>query len=78
MSELFKILGSKIRETNWITVYKALSVTHILIKEGNTERVLGYLAAQPLFLNLSNFKDSSKDHLGKNSLFFASRSKPFS
>ena len=40
-------------------VMKALAIVHILMNDGNTERVVGYLASNPERFNMTNFKDRS-------------------
>ncbi|KAJ1557048.1 hypothetical protein HK405_000988, partial [Cladochytrium tenue] len=57
--ELFRMLAGRLHEQNWTVVLKSLILIHILIREGNTDRVLGYLAANPEIIDVRNFRDKS-------------------
>lgn len=57
ISDMFKSLGGRLRETNWAVVFKSLLVIHLMIREGNYERVLGFMASNPGLLDVSHVKD---------------------
>lgn len=59
LSELFRFLSNRFKENNWIIVMKSLIVVHILIREGSTDRIMGYLANNPSITDVSNFRDKS-------------------
>ena len=45
-------------------VFKSLILIHILMREGGTDRVLGFLASNSAMLNMSTFRDKSGHPLG--------------
>jgi hypothetical protein len=47
MSELFRVLSVRLRDDRWICIFKTLSLIHLLTREGNSDRILGYLAGNP-------------------------------
>ncbi|KAI8846480.1 ANTH domain-containing protein, partial [Chytridium lagenaria] len=53
----------RLREPNWVVVFKSLILVHILMREGATDRVLGYLVNQPNIINTSGFRDKSLNPL---------------
>jgi hypothetical protein len=56
MSELFRVLSVRLRDERWICIFKALSLIHLLTREGNSDRVLGYLCGNPEILNKSFYQ----------------------
>eukprot|EP00842_Homolaphlyctis_polyrhiza_P003480 jgi/Hompol1/4132/HPOL_003478-RA len=64
MSDLFRALTPRLKESNWIVVFKALTIIHVLIKEGNSDRTIGYLAANPDKINMTGFKDRTGHPIG--------------
>ncbi|KAJ3272348.1 hypothetical protein HDV01_005782 [Terramyces sp. JEL0728] len=61
MSELFKAIGPRLRHDKWIVVFKSLSLIHLLTREGNSERILGYLCANVDILYQSFFRTQSME-----------------
>ncbi|KAJ3212961.1 hypothetical protein HDU67_003491 [Dinochytrium kinnereticum] len=59
LPSMFQLLYQRMREPNWVVVFKSLVLVHILIREGATDRVLGYLVSQPNVINTSGFRDKS-------------------
>lgn len=57
MSDLFKSLGGRMKESSSIVALKSLLLTHIMIREGSHERVLGYLASNPGLIDVYHLKD---------------------
>jgi hypothetical protein len=57
MSDLFRCLGGRMKESSSIIALKTLLLTHIMIREGSHERVLGYLASNPGLLDMYHLKD---------------------
>jgi len=43
--KIFSIIHQRMLDNNWVIVYKSLMLIHILMREGNTIRILDYLAA---------------------------------
>ncbi|KAJ3327605.1 hypothetical protein HDU76_011445 [Blyttiomyces sp. JEL0837] len=58
-SELFRLIGQRTREPNWVVVFKCLILVHILIREGNTERVFEYLTSNPSVVDAKGFRDKT-------------------
>lgn len=44
VNEIFQTLQFRLRDSTWTIAFKALIVTHIMIREGNPEATLRYLA----------------------------------
>lgn len=69
MSSLFLCIQLGLRDSHWMVlqlikvVLKSLSLIHVLVREGSSERVLGYLAGNLDIFNI-NFRDSSGHPLG--------------
>ncbi|KAI9017622.1 AP180 N-terminal homology domain-containing protein, partial [Gaertneriomyces semiglobifer] len=57
-------LNHRLRENHWVTVFKALITVHILMREGATDRVIGYVASNASILNMSGFRDRTNTPLG--------------
>ncbi|TPX33474.1 hypothetical protein SmJEL517_g03635 [Synchytrium microbalum] len=63
MSDMFKLINTRLRENHWVIVFKSLILVHILMREGSADRVTGYLVSASM-LNLSNFRDKSTNPYG--------------
>ncbi|KAI8898966.1 ANTH domain-containing protein [Globomyces pollinis-pini] len=61
MSELFKCIGNRLRDDRPIVVMKALSLIHLLLREGNSDRMLGYLVSNVDILYQSFFKTQGSE-----------------
>ncbi|KAJ3035865.1 hypothetical protein HDV00_003338 [Rhizophlyctis rosea] len=64
ISDIFRCINSRLREHNWVVVFKSLILIHILMREGGTDRVLGFLASNSAMLNMAAFRDKSGHPLG--------------
>ncbi|KAJ3179024.1 hypothetical protein HDU85_004979 [Gaertneriomyces sp. JEL0708] len=64
IGEIFRCLNHRLRENHWVTVFKALITVHILMREGATDRVIGYVASNASILNMSGFRDRTNTPLG--------------
>ncbi|KAJ3412064.1 hypothetical protein HDV05_001344 [Chytridiales sp. JEL 0842] len=59
LPDLFRILSHRIREPNWVVVFKSLILIHILIREGATDRVMQLLVSSPHIVDTSDARDKS-------------------
>lgn len=66
MSSIFKCIAFSLREPNWIVVIKSLSLVHLLLREGQTARLLGFLAGNIEILDLRYFRDASQHPMGNS------------
>jgi hypothetical protein len=57
MSDLFKCLGGRMKESSSIISLKSMLLIHIMIREGSHERVLGYLVSNPGLTDVYHLKD---------------------
>ncbi|KAI8903823.1 ANTH domain-containing protein, partial [Gorgonomyces haynaldii] len=64
MSQLFNQLHPALNSGNWVIVFKALSLIHLLSRQGNSDRVLGYLAGNKEILSMEYFRDRSGHPMG--------------
>ncbi|BFZ63050.1 hypothetical protein YB2330_004162 [Saitoella coloradoensis] len=53
MAEVFRALSTRLRDGTWTVVFKALIVTHMLIREGARDATLTYLSNSPRILTIS-------------------------
>lgn len=61
---IMKTLHHRLQDSSWLVVYKSLIVIHIMIREGDRDVTLKYLAEQaPNMLNLAHY------NIGKNHTF---------
>ncbi|RKP13893.1 ANTH domain-containing protein [Piptocephalis cylindrospora] len=64
MSEVFELVAQRLNDPNWVIMLKTLVVTHCLMREGNLERVMGYLCSIPTpFLDLSQYRGHLAPHM---------------
>ena len=57
VAEVFRTLQHRLRDSTWTIVFKALILTHLMIREGEANVTLGFLAENPSKLAISNFSD---------------------
>ena len=57
MAEVFRTLTLRLRDSTWTIVFKSLIIVHLMIKEGQPNVTLRYLADSPSKLAISNFSD---------------------
>ncbi|RKP01689.1 hypothetical protein CXG81DRAFT_11673, partial [Caulochytrium protostelioides] len=59
MHDLVAALNVRLHKTHWCAVFKTLILFHIMMREGATDRVLGYLAGNAAIFHLASFRDQS-------------------
>lgn len=47
MAEIFRALTNRLRDSTWTIVFKGLIIVHLMIREGEPEVTLKYLAQNP-------------------------------
>jgi hypothetical protein len=47
VAEIFRALTNRLRDSTWTIVFKALIIVHLMIREGEPEVTLKYLAQNP-------------------------------
>lgn len=61
VAEIFRTLQHRLRDSTWTIVFKSLIVVHLMIREGEPNVTLKYLAESPSKLAISNFSDGMYD-----------------
>ena len=59
VAEIFRALQNRLRDSTWTIVFKALIIVHLMIREGEPNVTLKYLADSPSKLAISNFSDGT-------------------
>ncbi|TKX18422.1 ANTH domain-containing protein [Elsinoe australis] len=60
VAEVFRTLQNRLRDSTWTIVFKALIIVHLMIKDGQKDVTLAYLAANPRNrLALNSFTDGT-------------------
>ena len=59
VTEVFRALQNRLRDSTWTIVFKSLIIVHLMIREGEPNVTLKYLAEQPRKLAISNFSDGA-------------------
>ena len=63
VAEIFRALQNRLRDSTWTIVFKALIIVHLMIREGEPNVTLKFLADSPSKLAISNFSDgTSKEY----------------
>jgi hypothetical protein len=57
IAEVFRTLQLRLRDSTWTIVFKALIIVHLMIREGQPDLTLRYIAESPKRLAISNFTD---------------------
>ena len=57
VAEIFRALQNRLRDSTWTIVFKALIIVHLMIREGEPNVTLKFLAESPSKLAISNFSD---------------------
>ncbi|ERF72387.1 hypothetical protein EPUS_07549 [Endocarpon pusillum Z07020] len=57
VAEVFRTLQLRLRDSTWTIVFKSLIITHLMIREGQGDLTLRYIAESPKRLAISNFTD---------------------
>jgi hypothetical protein len=55
IAEVFRTLQLRLRDSTWTIVFKALIIVHLMIREGQPDLTLRYIAESPKRLAISNF-----------------------
>lgn len=56
----------RLRDSTWTIVFKALIITHLMIREGAPDVTLSFIADSPSKMAISNFSDGKwSDSMGK-------------
>jgi hypothetical protein len=64
VAEVFRTLQLRLRDSTWTIVFKALIIVHLMVREGQPDLTLRYIAESPKRLAISNFTDG-KYKLGR-------------
>lgn len=59
MAEIFRALQNRLRDSTWTIVFKSLIIIHLMIREGEPQVTLKFLADSPSKLAISNFSDGT-------------------
>lgn len=63
VADVFRALQNRLRDSTWTIVFKALIIVHLMIREGEPNVTLKYVAESPSKLAISNFSDgTSKEY----------------
>ncbi|KAB8227087.1 ENTH domain protein [Aspergillus alliaceus] len=57
VAEIFRTLQLRLRDSTWTIVFKALIVAHIMVREGQLDAALQYMAENPRKLAISGFSE---------------------
>ena len=57
VAEVFRILQHRLRDSAWTIVFKALIIVHLMIREGQQDAALSFLADNPKKIAPSNFSE---------------------
>ncbi|KAL8773229.1 MAG: hypothetical protein Q9209_001906 [Squamulea sp. 1 TL-2023] len=57
VAEIFRAMQNRLRDSTWTIVFKALIIVHLMIREGEPNVTLKYLADSPTKLAISNFSE---------------------
>ena len=60
VAEVFRTLQLRLRDSTWTIVFKALIIVHLMIREGQPDLTLRYIAESPKRLAISNFADGER------------------
>ncbi|RKP09390.1 ANTH domain-containing protein [Thamnocephalis sphaerospora] len=59
MSDCIALLSQRMRDGNAMGILKTLIIVHVLMRDGSTDRVMGYLVTMPSLLSLEYMRDRS-------------------
>ncbi|KAL0088486.1 ANTH domain-containing protein [Phycomyces blakesleeanus] len=59
IADMMDLLERRLRENSWIIVFKVLIITHVLMRDGNNERVMDYMGKHPSALDTSRLREKS-------------------
>ncbi|KAE8149377.1 ANTH-domain-containing protein [Aspergillus avenaceus] len=58
VAEIFRTLQLRLRDSTWTIVFKSLIVVHIMVREGQLDATLQYMAENPMKLAISGFSEA--------------------
>lgn len=59
VAEIFRAMQNRLRDSTWTIVFKALIIVHLMIREGEPNVTLKYLADSPSKLAIGGFSDGT-------------------
>jgi hypothetical protein len=59
VAEIFRTLQLRLRDSTWTIVFKALIVVHLMIREGQLDATLQFMAENPTKLAISGYSEGS-------------------
>lgn len=62
VAEIFRTVQLRLRDSTWTIVFKSLIVIHIMIREGQLDATLQYMAENPRKLAISGFSEGMRDN----------------
>lgn len=79
VAEIFRTLQHRLRDSTWTIVFKALIVVHLMIREGQLDATLSYLAEYPKKLAISSFSDvqTQGQNIRRYSEYLTARAKTY-
>ncbi|RAL11330.1 ENTH domain protein [Aspergillus homomorphus CBS 101889] len=79
VAEIFRTLQLRLRDSTWTIVFKALIVIHLMIREGQLDATLQYMAENPQKLAISGFSEvqSQGHNIRRYSDYLLARAKAF-
>lgn len=57
VAEVFRTLTLRLRDSTWTIVFKALIIVHLMIREGQGDLTLRYIADSPKRIAISSFTE---------------------
>ncbi|KAI9682087.1 MAG: hypothetical protein M1817_000141 [Caeruleum heppii] len=57
VAEIFRTLQNRLRDSTWTIVFKSLIIVHLMVREGEPDVTLSFVASNPRKLAISNFSD---------------------
>ncbi|PYI13167.1 ANTH-domain-containing protein [Aspergillus violaceofuscus CBS 115571] len=79
VAEIFRTLQLRLRDSTWTIVFKALIVIHLMIREGQLDATLQYMAENPQKLAISGYSEvqSQGHNIRRYSEYLLARAKAF-
>ncbi|KAL4892183.1 ANTH domain-containing protein [Aspergillus ambiguus] len=79
VAEIFRTLHLRLRDSTWTVVFKALIVLHIMIREGQLDATLQYMAENPRKIAISGYSEvqTQGHNIRRYSDYLVARAKAF-
>lgn len=61
VAEVFRTLTLRVRDSTWTIVFKALIIVHLMIREGQGDVTLRYIAESPKRIAISSFTEGESE-----------------